>query len=492
MAVTTAADLKGMIIAGEEVPAAGGGIIEDRNPANGELLATIASAGADDVDRAVRSAADAFGRTWQRTRPAERGRILVRIAAAIRARAEDLARMESLDTGKPLRQARADTEVAARYFEFYGGAADKILGSTIPLGTGFLDYTVREPLGVSAHIVPWNYPLQILGRGVAAALAAGNAVVLKPASQAPLTALAIGRIALECGLPAGVLNVIPGSGADAGSALASHRLVNQITFTGSIETGTQIMKMAADHTIPVTLELGGKSPNIVFADADPAATVDGVANAIYQHAGQTCSAGSRLLLERKAHDSFLEMLTERVGKMTIGPGIDDPDIGPLITEDHRRRVLDYIALGKKEGADVAYGGKAPDDERLSKGSFLQPTLLDRVTNEMRVAQEEIFGPVLVVIPFDEVDEAAAISNDSKYGLLAGIWTRDINKALALAERIQAGQVYINTYGAGGGAELPFGGYKQSGFGREKGLEGLIAYTQVKNVCVRYAPLTSGP
>lgn len=487
MAVTTGSELKGMIIAGEEVPAASGGFIEDRNPANGELLGTVASAGANDVDRAVRSAADAFARTWQRTRPAERGRILVRIAAAIRARADTLARTECLDTGKPLRQARADTEVAARYFEFYGGAADKILGTTIPLGTGLLDYTVREPLGVSAHIVPWNYPLQILGRGVAAALAAGNAVVLKPASQAPLTALAIGRIALDCGLPPGVLNVIPGSGAEAGSALASHRMVNQITFTGSIETGTHIMKMAAEHTIPVTLELGGKSPNIVFADADVAATVEGVANAIYQHAGQTCSAGSRLLLERKAHDSFLEKLTERVGRMTLGAGIDDPDIGPLITEDQRRRVLEYIALGKREGADIAYGGKAPQDERLSKGSFLEPTLLDRVSNEMRVAQEEIFGPVLVVIPFDEVEEAAAISNDSKYGLLAGIWTKDISKALALAERIQAGQIYINTYGAGGGAELPFGGYKQSGFGREKGLEGLVAYTQVKNVCVRYAP-----
>ena len=485
MAITSAPKLKGMIIGGEEVPAAAGGVIEDRNPANGDVLATVASADAADVDRAVTAAAEAFSRTWQRTRPAERGRVLLRISAAIRARADEIARMECLDTGKPLRQAKADTEVAARYFEFYGGAADKILGSTIPLGSGFLDYTVREPLGVSAHIVPWNYPLQILGRGVAAALAAGNAVVLKPASHAPLTALAIGRIALECGLPPGVLNVIPGPGPEAGSALASHRLVNQITFTGSIETGTHIMKLAADHTIPVTLELGGKSPNIVFADADFGPTVEGVANAIYQHAGQTCSAGSRLLLERRAHDSFLERLTDRVRKMTIGPGIDDPDVGPLISEGQRRRVLDYIALGKREGADLTYGGRAPDGESFSKGSFLEPTLLDGVRNEMRVAQEEIFGPVLVVIPFDEVEEAAAISNNSRYGLLAGIWTRDINKALALAERIQSGQVYINTYGAGGGAELPFGGYKQSGFGREKGLEGLLAYTQVKNVCVRY-------
>src|SRR5438445_99077 len=359
MAITSAQKLEGMIIGGEEVPAAAGGVIEDRNPANGEVLATVASAGAADVDHAVNVAAEAFTRTWQRTRPAERGRVLVRISAAIRARADEIARMECLDTGKPLRQAKADTEVAARYFEFYGGAADKILGSTIPLGSGFLDYTVREPLGVSAHIVPWNYPLQILGRGVAADLAAGNTVVLKPASQAPLTAL------------------------------------------------------------------------------------------------------------------------------TIGPGIEDPDIGPLITDDQRRRVLDYVALGRREGAELRYGGKAPDDGSLSKGSFLEPTLLDGVSNEMRVAQEEIFGPVLVVIPFDEVEEAAAISNDSRYGLLAGIWTRDINKALALAERIQSGQVYINTYGAGGGAELPFGGYKQSGFGREKGLEGLLAYTQVKNVCVRY-------
>ncbi len=485
MAITSASKVAGMIIGGHDVRAAAGGVIEDRNPANSELLATVASATSADVDDAVDDAAEAFRRTWQRTRPADRGRILVRISAAIRARADEIARVECLDTGKPLRQAKADTEVAARYFEFYGGAADKILGTTIPLGPGFLDYTVREPLGVSAHIIPWNYPLQILGRGVAAALAAGNTVVLKPSSLAPLTALTIGRIALECGLPPGVLNVIPGPGPEVGSALASHRLVNQVTFTGSVETGTHIMKLAADHTIPVTLELGGKSPNIVFADADFGPAVEGVANAIYQHAGQTCSAGSRLLLERRAHDSFLEKLTERVRHMTIGPGIEDPDLGPLISDDQRRRVLEYIAVGRREGADLRYGGKAPDQQSLSKGSYLEPTLLDGVRNEMRVAQEEIFGPVLVVISFDEVDEAAAISNASRYGLLAGVWTRDVNKALSLAERIQSGQIYINTYGAGGGAELPFGGYKQSGFGREKGLEGLLAYTQVKNVCVRF-------
>jgi aldehyde dehydrogenase (NAD+) len=301
MAMPTTEVMNGLIIAGEESPSTGGSVIEDRDPATGDLLARVASAKSTDVDRAVRNAAEAFSApTWRRLRPAERGRILLKIAAAIRARADDIARIECLDTGKPLRQAKADTEVAARYFEFYGGAADKILGTTIPLGTGLLDYTVREPLGVSAHIVPWNYPLQILGRGVAAALAAGNSVVLKPSSQAPLTALVIGRIALECGLPPGVLNVIPGSGAVAGTALAAHRLVNQITFTGSIETGTLVMKLAADHTIPVTLELGGKSPNIVFADADFGAAVEGVAGAIYQHAGQTCSAGARLLVERKA------------------------------------------------------------------------------------------------------------------------------------------------------------------------------------------------
>jgi len=477
---------EGLLIGGAEVASTSGKTFIDRDPATGNVLAVIASADARDVDAAVSSAAEAFAsNAWRRMKPAERGRILFQIAASIRAKADALARLECMDTGKPLRQARGDTEVCARYFEFYGGCADKILGSTIPLGEGLLDYTVREPLGVSAHIVPWNYPLQIFARGVAAALAAGNAVVVKPASQAPLTQLAIGRIALESGLPAGIMNIVPGSGPEAGAPLAAHPFVNQVTFTGSIETGVQIMKIAAAHTIPVTLELGGKSPNIVFADADMDLAVEGVTGAIYQHAGQTCSAGSRLLVERKRHDEFLDRLSKKARTMSIGPGIEDPDMGPLVSNEQREKVLRYISIGTSEGAELAYGGKQPADERLSLGAFLEPTLLQGVRNDMRVAQEEIFGPVLVAIPFDDIEEAAAIANDSKYGLLAGIWTRDINKALALAARIQAGQVYINTYGAGGGAELPFGGYKQSGFGREKGLEGLLAYTQVKNVCIKY-------
>lgn len=478
--------VEGLIVGGEQIPAASRKTSPDYDPATGEVLAVVAAGASEDIDVAVKNAADSFAHpSWRGMKPAERGRVLLSIADAIRAASDHIARLECLDTGKPLRQARADTETCARYFEFYGGAADKILGTSIPLGPSYVDYTVREPLGVSGHIVPWNYPLQIFGRGVAAALAAGNAVVVKPATQSPLTALYIGRLALDSGLPGGILNIVPGSGPDAGTALASHPLLNQLTFTGSIETGTQVMQLAAQHAIPVTLELGGKSPQIVFADADLDLAVEGVANGIYQHAGQTCSAGSRLLIERKLHDEFIELLRTKVSRMRLGPGIEDPDMGPLISAEHRARVLDYIDVGTSEGATVVYGGKEPSDSRLSGGSFLEPTLMQGARSSMRIAQEEIFGPVLVAMPFDELEEAIEIANDTKFGLLTGIWTRDINKALTLADAVQAGQVYVNTFGAGGGAELPFGGYRQSGFGREKGLEGLLGYTQVKNVCIKY-------
>jgi acyl-CoA reductase-like NAD-dependent aldehyde dehydrogenase len=375
--------------------------------------------------------------------------------------------------------------VAARYFEFFAGAADKIMGHTIPLGPGLLDFTVREPIGVSAQIVPWNYPIQIGARGVAPALAAGCSVVLKPSSEAPMTALRLGEIALNSGLPPGVLNVVPGTGSEAGVALASDPDINQLTFTGSVDVGVQVAKMAADNVVPVVMELGGKSPNVVFADADLDLTVQGVANAIFQNAGQTCSAGSRLLVERAAHDAVVERLAARARTMKIGPGVSDPDMGPIISRRQLETIERYVDIGRNEGAGVAAGGARPSDASLGKGFYFQPTLLDRVSPDMRVAQEEIFGPVLSIIDFDDLDQAAAIANRSQYGLVAGIWTRDINKALALASRIKSGQVYINTYGAGGGVELPFGGYKKSGYGREKGLESLASYTQVKNVCVRF-------
>jgi len=377
-------------------------------------------------------------------------------------------------------------EVAARYFEFYAGVADKLMGHTIPVTPGILDYTVKEPIGVSGHIVPWNYPIQIGARGAAPALAAGCCVVMKPSSEAPLTALALAKLGIEAGLPPGVFNVVPGRGGDAGERLASHPGVDQLTFTGSVPTGIRVMKLAADHVCPVVMELGGKSPNVVFADADLDITIPGVANAIFQNAGQTCSAGSRLLVEKSARDKVVDLLSQKAKSMRLGPGVDDPDMGPVISKVQYEKILDYIDVGKREGARVATGGKRSDDASLKDGFFIEPTLLSDVQPEMRVHQEEIFGPVLTITTFSDLEEVAKLANWTEYGLLAGVWTRDINKALYLADKIKAGQVYVNTYGAGGGVELPFGGYKKSGFGREKGLEALNSYLQTKNVCVKFA------
>ncbi|MBM4434986.1 MAG: aldehyde dehydrogenase family protein [Chloroflexi bacterium] len=476
-----------LLIGGEKVDAADGAILVSYDPSTGQVLAEVAKAGASDVDRAVGAARRALAsKEWGGLPPAERGRILNRIAARIRERAEELARLESRDNGKPLRQSRADVQVAARYFEFYAGVADKIMGETIPLGPGYVDFTLREPIGVSAQVVPWNYPIQISSRGVAPALAAGCAVVLKPSAEAPMTAIRLGEVALESGLPAGALNVITGTGAEAGAALVSHPGVDQITFTGSVEVGTGVAKAAAENVVPVVMELGGKSPNVVFADADLDAAAGAVANAIFQNAGQTCSAGSRLLVQRAAHDEVVERLVARATSMRIGPGIEDPDMGPIISRKQLERVERYVEAGRADGGAVVAGGRRPDGERFAGGWFYEPTLIDAVGGDQRVAQEEIFGPVLAVIAFDEVAEAADLANRSRYGLVAGVWTRDVSKALALASQIMAGQVFVNTYGAGGGVELPFGGYRKSGYGREKGLEALRSYTQVKNVCIKYA------
>ena len=408
------------------------------------------------------------------------------MAQTIRQRAEELATLESRDNGKPLRQARTDVQVAARYFEFYGGVADKIMGHTIPMAPGIVDFTLKEPIGVSAQIVPWNYPIQIGSRGVAPALAAGCAVVVKPSSEAPMTALRLGEIGLACGLPPGALNVVPGIGSEAGVALASHPGINQLTFTGSVEVGVAVAKMAAENVVPVVMELGGKSPNVVFADADMDLAVAGVAKAIFQNAGQTCSAGSRLLVERNAHDAFVDRLVAHTRSMKLGAGVDDPDMGPIISKRQLETIEQYVAVGQQEGARVAAGGRRPAGPALPGGFYYEPTLLTGVTRGMRVAQEEIFGPVLAILPFDTIEEAVAIANDSEYGLVAGVWTRDINKAMALVTRIKSGQVFVNTYGAGGGVEMPFGGYKKSGYGREKSLEALASYTQTKNVCIKFA------
>jgi len=475
-----------LIVNGERTEASDRQTFDVYDPSSGDVLASVAKATTADVDHAVAAAHAALeSKAWGGMAPAERGRIMFRVAAALRDRVDELATLESRDNGKPLRQARTDVQVAARYFEFFAGIADKIMGNTIPLGPGFLDYTIREPIGVSAQIVPWNYPIQIGARGVAPALAAGCAVVLKPSSEAPMTALRLGEIGLECGLPPGVLNVVPGTGAEAGTALASHPDINQLTFTGSVDVGIQVARMAAQNVVPVVMELGGKSPNVVFGDADLDLAAQGVANAIFQNAGQTCSAGSRLLVERSAHDGFVTRLAQRAKTMRLGPGVSDPDMGPIISKRQLETIERYVTIGKDEGAGIAAGGQRPADPSLGRGFFFEPTLLDHVSPDMRVAQEEIFGPVLAILTFDDVEEAAALANRTQYGLVAGIWTRDINKAMALSSAIKSGQVFINTYGAGGGVELPFGGYKKSGYGREKSLESLASYTQVKNVCIKW-------
>jgi acyl-CoA reductase-like NAD-dependent aldehyde dehydrogenase len=472
-----------MLIGGEWVTGAQNEILQSIDPGNGEVLAEVARATEEDIQQAVIAAQHASDQSgWSSGHPRHRVQVLHRIAELIRAGAEELAVMESLDSGKPLRQARQDIESSAQYFEFYAGVADKLYGHTIPMGAVALNYTVREPLGVTAHITPWNYPLAVASRGIAPALAAGNTVVHKPAEQTPLTALELGKIALEAGLPAGVLNVVPGFGPDAGAALAKHPGIHHLTFTGSVETGTRVMQMAAENVVPVTLELGGKSPNIVFADAPLEPALRGALQAIFQNAGQTCSAGSRLLLEESLHDRFVSALAKETEQLRLGYGLSDPDVGPIISEEQLKRVLSYLEIGQGEGARVVTGGTRAEDEALRRGFFVHPTLFDGVRNSMRIAQEEIFGPVLTILTFRDPEHALQLANDNPYGLVAGIWTRDISKAHSLAARLKAGQVYINNY-FGGGVAAPFGGYKKSGFGREKGLEALGHYTQVKNVYV---------
>jgi aldehyde dehydrogenase (NAD+) len=473
-----------LLIGGKQEPAFDSRCFTSLDPARGTPIAEVALAGPTDVDRAVAAARAAFtAPEWARMRAADRSRLLHRIAQAIRGEGDRLAALESLDTGKPLRQAKADVEAAGRYFEFYAGIADKLGGRTIPLGPGLLDYTVREPIGVSGQIIPFNYPLQNTARGCAPALAAGCTVVLKPSPEAPLTPLEIGRIALECGLPPGVLNVVPGDG-ETGAALAGHPGIDQVTFTGSVPTGIKVAQAAAANVVPSVVELGGKSPVVVFADADIDLAVCAVIGSSFSNAGQMCSAGTRLLLQRGA-ETFLDRLAERVAALSIGPGADDPDIGPLISARQRDRVLAYLDLARHEGAQARTGGGPPAAAELADGYYVEPTILTGLTNQARTAREEIFGPVVTVIGFDTPDEALAIANDSSYGLACYVWTRDIDTALSMAEGVRAGQVYINATGVGTGVELPFGGYKHSGWGREKGLEALASYTQTKNVCLGF-------
>ncbi|MDP9028311.1 MAG: aldehyde dehydrogenase family protein, partial [Actinomycetota bacterium] len=393
-----------------------------------------------------------------------------------------LGALESQQTGKPLKQGRRDTEITARYFDFYASAIETFAGATIPLNDDTLIYTRWEPHGVAAHIVPWNYPLQILARSVAPALAMGNGSVLKPAEETPLTALRIAEIALEAGLPEGLFNVVTGYGETTGAALTAHPGIDHISFTGSVEVGKIISRAAAERVVPVTMELGGKSPNIVFADADLDRAVPVIVNAILQNAGQTCSAGSRLLVEEPIHKEVVRRVQEAFSAISIGAALDDPGLGPLITDEQRDRVLGYIDQGRRDGT-IRCGGNALRGGIYGDGFFVQPTLIDDVDPASPIAQEEIFGPVLVTTPFRSVDEAVRIANGTDYGLVAGVWTSNLTTAHRMVRDVLAGQVFVNTYGASGGAELPFGGFKRSGHGREKGVEGLRGFGQIKTAVI---------
>ena len=469
------------------VESVGGQSLDVIDPSDGQPFAKIARGNAADIDAAVRAARGAYGDGtghWGRLSATERGRLLARLAQRVLEHADALGRLESRTTGKPLKQGLADAAALARYFEYYAGAADKLHGETIPYADGMTVLTIREPHGVTGHIVPWNYPMQIFGRSVGAALAAGNACVVKPAEDACLSLLRVAELAAEAGFPDGALNIVTGLGAEAGAALAAHPDIDHISFTGSPVTGTAVAQAAARHHCPVTLELGGKSPQLVFADADLDAAVPVIVNAIIQNAGQTCSAGSRLLVERAVYEELVARVGAAIGRLRVGPALADLDVGPLIRRSQQQRVWDYLSQAQVDRIPVAAQGSVVD-EAPQTGFYQPPTLLRDVPPTHRLAQEEVFGPVLAALPFDDEAEAIRIANGTRFGLVAGVWTRDGARQLRLARRLRCGQVFVNNYGAGGGIELPFGGVKSSGYGREKGFEALLGFTTLKTIAIRH-------
>jgi aldehyde dehydrogenase (NAD+) len=472
-----------LLINNEWRASSSGRTMEVMNPATEEIIAEVALADAADVDAAAAAARAAFEGPWSRLSARERGRLVRRLADRLLERADDVARLETLHNGKPISESRQiEIPAAAECFEYYAGWSDKITGETIPVKGNHLAYTLREPVGVVAAIVPWNFPLLLAAWKVAPALACGNTVILKPASQTPLTALALGEIAVEAGLPPGVLNVITGPGASVGQAIVEHPGIDKIAFTGDTSTGRAIMRGAAGTIKKITLELGGKSPNIVLADADIDAAIRGATIGIFYGKGEVCAAGSRLLVDRSIKDEFIDKLAARARKMVPGDPLDPKTrFGAISSKKQLDTVLGYIDAGRREGATLVAGGKRTDIG-TGKGYFVQPTVFADVTPGMTIAREEIFGPVLAAIDFADVDEAIAKANDTPYGLAAGVWTRDVKKAHYVARRLQAGTVWVNTYNVYDTA-APFGGYKQSGFGREMSAHALEHYTQVKTVWV---------
>lgn len=469
-------DQHNLFIGGKQMSANDNGTFTTVNPATEEPITTVAAATAADVDDAVVAARKAFP-GWRDTPPAERGRLVSGVADLVREHRAELAALESRDQGKTVTQAKSDFDGAARYFEYYGGAADKIEGTSVPMGPSQVDFTVREPYGVSAQVTPWNFPGNLFARGVAPALVAGNTVVLKPAPQTPLSSLRLAELCADAGIPDGVVNVITG-GNEPGEALTSHADVDTITFTGSVPTGQAIMQTAAEHVTPVTLELGGKNPAIVFSDADLQAAAEWITTAIFTNAGQVCSAADRAIVHETVHDDLVARIIDIAESYTLGPGEEDPDMGPLASTEQFQKVTDYITVGEKEGATLRTGGGTPD----RPGYFVEPTVFTDVTPEMRIAREEVFGPVLSILSVSNEKEAIKIANNTDYGLVSGVFTADVTRAMRVARAIEAGNVYVNKW-FGDTIQTPFGGYKQSGIGREKGIEALDSYLQTKNIAI---------
>jgi aldehyde dehydrogenase (NAD+) len=471
-------------IANTSVPSSSGQTIAVVDPSDGQVYDEIQRSNASDIDQAVRAARLGFDSAWSKLGAAERGRLLMRLSQKITEHAQELSAIEQRDCGKPTKQANADASALARYFEFYAGACDKLHGETIPYLDGYSVLTWREPHGVTGHIVPWNYPMQIFGRCVGGALAAGNVCVVKPAEDACLSLLRVAQLAAEVGFPAGVINIVTGYGHEVGDALARHPGIDHISFTGSPTVGTLIQQAAAERHCPVTLELGGKSPQIVFADADLDAAVPAIINAIVQNAGQTCSAGSRVLIEQAIYEPLLKRLGEAFRKLRVGPATLDLDVGPLIRQSQKQRVQQFLREAEQANIGTVAQGQVVDAAPAS-GFYQAPTLLRDVPVTHRVAQEEVFGPVLCAMAFRDEAHAVELANATQFGLVAGVWTTDGGRQFRMAKRLRSGQVFINNYGAGGGVELPFGGVKSSGHGREKGFEALYGFSTLKTVAIKH-------